>query len=262
VKLTFLGSCSGTEPMPGRKHTSYVIEHNDGLYWFDAGEGCSYTAHLAGLDLLSIRAIFITHPHMDHVGGLANLLWTMQKLEGRNQEKGKELTGKTIPVYIPNMSVWLGVLGVLGGPTGSFDPTFNLDAQTYLDGEIYNKDGISVAALHNTHLGEPGDAEPWQSFSLRVQTADRTVTTSGDVGHVEELRGFILDSDLFLMETGHHAVEAVCEYLKTEGITFGKLGFFHHGRAILGDPEGQLKKARRILGNRVFIAEDGMTLDV
>ena len=63
MKITFLGTCSGTEPMPNRKHVSFVIEHAGAVYWFDAGEGCSYTAHLAGIDLLSTRAVFISHTH-------------------------------------------------------------------------------------------------------------------------------------------------------------------------------------------------------
>lgn len=47
-KLTILGTCSGTEPMPGRHHTSFTLLHDQRLYWFDAGESCSYTAHQAG----------------------------------------------------------------------------------------------------------------------------------------------------------------------------------------------------------------------
>ena len=64
MHLTFLGTCAGTEPMPDRKHTSFAIEYNGKVYWFDAGAGCSYTAHLLGIDLLSVRAIFISHTHM------------------------------------------------------------------------------------------------------------------------------------------------------------------------------------------------------
>ena len=73
MEIFVLGSCSGTEPQAGRHHTSWVLRYRNELYWFDAGENCSYTAHLAGLDLLTSRAVFISHPHIDHIGGFPEI---------------------------------------------------------------------------------------------------------------------------------------------------------------------------------------------
>ena len=39
MKLHFIGTCAGTEPMPDRRHACVVVECNDKLYFFDAGEG-------------------------------------------------------------------------------------------------------------------------------------------------------------------------------------------------------------------------------
>ena len=110
MKIHFLGTCAGTEPMPARKHSSTAIELNDTLYFFDAGEGCSYTAHNMGLDLLKIRAIFISHPHLDHVGGLCNLLWTVRKLR---YHYGKKTKFDEIGVYIPTPETFDGVMKIL-----------------------------------------------------------------------------------------------------------------------------------------------------
>ena len=69
LKLTILGSCSGTEPMPGRHHTSIAMEYGGRTYWLDAGENCAHASYTGGVDMPAVEAIFISHPHIDHVGG-------------------------------------------------------------------------------------------------------------------------------------------------------------------------------------------------
>lgn len=263
MKLTFLGSCSGTEPMPDRFHTAYTIEHNNSIYWFDAGEGCSYRAHLMGIDILTIQALFISHCHLDHVGGLVNLLGTIRKLEGRLEDPSRSIAGRKIPVRIPTMRVWQGALDVLQGPSDELALPFIPQAQTYTDGLIFDDSHLRVTALHNKHLGEPEPGKPWQSFSFAIETANKKIVSSGDIKHVSEALPLIGQGcDLFMMETGHHQVDEVCTYLMENDVPFGQLVFFHHGRAILADPEAECKKAQAIVGDRVRIADDGMIIDL
>lgn len=262
MTLTILGSCSGTEPIEGRHHSSFVIEHDDRLFWFDAGESCSYTAHVQGLDVSTTEAVFITHTHMDHIGGLPNLLWTMRKLTSRSPEWKENLRGRTIPVYMPSLEVWTSMLTILSHTEGGFTANFDLNGQDYEDGVVYDKHGIRVTAQHNLHLGEPRDGEPWRSFSFRIEVDGKVVVYSGDVRGIEDLGSLIDGCDLLLMETGHHAVEDICSYLIREAKVFGKLVFTHHGRAILGDPERELKKAQKRLGDRVLVAHDSLRLEL
>ena len=93
ASILFFGTCAGTEPIPGMQHSAFAIRVGEFYYWFDAGEGCSYTAHLLGIDLLKVEKIVISHPHIDHVGGLANLLWTIRKIS---------LMSKQLPRYDGN----------------------------------------------------------------------------------------------------------------------------------------------------------------
>ena len=262
MNITVLGSCSGTEPMPGRHHVSFAVELDGGVYWFDAGESCSHNAHVGGVNLLATRAVFVSHAHMDHVGGLPNLLRNLRKLETRC-EGPSPLLGKTVHVRIPDMRVWQAILDLLLASMNGFQAGFALDARPTQDGVCYEDGRLRVRALHNRHVGEPAPGEPWLSFSYRAEADGKSLVYSGDVRHVSDFAP-LLDGgcDLLFMETGHHKVPEVCTWLKESGKDFGRLAFIHHGRAILADPPSQLAEARSILGDRVLVAEDGMRLSL
>jgi ribonuclease BN (tRNA processing enzyme) len=260
MNLTFLGTCSGTEPMPDRRHTSFAIEHDGHVYWFDAGEGCSHTAHVLGVDLLATRAVFISHTHMDHLGGLANLLWNVRKLNGIDPQR--RFRGQHISVLIPDLSVWQAIVQLLRGTEGGFAIDFGLEGNSYDDGSIYDHDGFRVTAQHNLHLGEPADGQSWRSYSFAVEAGGKRLIYSGDVKSIRDLDPILYDCDLLLMETGHHRVHDVCTYLAAAGPRIGQLGFLHHGRAVLEDPLRELETARSILGDRVFVADDGMAVAI
>ncbi len=257
MRLTFLGTCAGCEPMRGRHHTAFALEHEGDVYFVDAGETCSYTAHLAGIDLLATRAIFITHPHIDHVGGLANLLWTIRKLGSRVDPEVLAQASPRVDVFISDHQVFEAAIGLLGA---GFHPHYDLQVQRPADGEMYSCGEFRVTALHNEHMGTPEPGAPWQSFSYRVEAGGRRVLFSGDFRHVSELDPLLDGIDLVLVETGHHRVEDICEHLASRDVP--RVGFIHHGRAILADANAELAKARAILGERVFFAADDMQLDL
>ncbi len=259
LTLSIVGTCSGTEPFPGRHHTAFTIDYNQRLYWFDAGETCSYNAYLAGIDLPSTESIFISHTHMDHLGGLPNLQWTLRKLTSVSEEAKRKLMNREISILIPDTNVFEGIIAMLRGTEGGFNTVFDLVAKPCKDGVVYNQHGLRVIARHNFHLGT---SEPYKSYSFRIEAAEKTIVYSGDVKSIRDIEMLIDGADWVLMETGHHKVDEVCEYLKMSGKDFDRLVFLHHGRAILEDPEGELRKARNILGDKVFISYDGMVMHI
>lgn len=259
MKLTILGSCSGTEPMPGRHHTAFTVEHGGRLFWFDAGETCSHTAHVAGLDLPATEAIFISHPHLDHTGGLPNLIWTLCKLASRYPEARSRLADRTIGLYLPDPAMFDGVLHMLRTCEHNFRMPFTLEPRPCANGVIHDAHGLRVTALANAHLGP---ATPPRSFSFRMEAGGRAAVYSGDVTGVADFAPLIVPCRLLLMETGHHRPEEVCRQLHPLQKEIGELLLVHHGRAVLRDPAGELARARAAFGANVRVADDGMAIDL
>lgn len=258
MKLHILGSCSGTEPFPGRHHTSVALELSNGLYFLDAGECSSYTAHLMGIDLLKTRGIFISHCHMDHVGGLGNLLWTIRKLSVIGH---RAPLADTIHTYIPYLESYEGILQSLQYTEDDFCCNYGHEGHTIQDGFLYRSpcDDLSIEAVHNHHLAHE-EGQPYRSFSFRLYTQGRTIFYSGDTA-LSDLACTVPETcDVLLMETGHHRVKEVCCFLKTLDQKIDRLVFLHHGVEVLADPEKAAGEALQYWGSSSVIARDGQTL--
>ena len=248
MKLYIFGSCSGTEPISGRHHTAFALEINGRVYWFDAGENCSYTAHLMGVDLLSVADIFISHPHMDHVGGLGNLLWNIRKLS--KVQKQLPRFGD-VTVYISDLQTFDGVMSILKHSEDNYATAYQTLAAKITDGVLLKNENIEVTAAHNHHLPEAEDG--WRSFSFRISAQGKTIIYSGDVKSIEDIAQFLSEGcDVLLMETGHHRAEEVCQTLLDKKYRVGSVYFLHHGRNILKDFEGSLRRCRSIFPNVKF----------
>ena len=258
TKIRFLGTCSGTEPMPGMHHCSLIIEVDGVNYWFDGGENCAHAAHTGGVNVMNTRALFVSHPHLDHTGGIANLLACMRKLAWR--EKRQLIHDNTLSVYFPGLKLF-EVIKMLAcnNAEGRFKFIFNLDEHELCeDGLVFMDERIRVSAVHNRHLGEDG-TNGWHSYSFLIEADGKRIVFSGDVAEPCELDPIIENCDLLIMETGHHPVSAVCEYAISRGVK--ALRFNHHGREILGDRAAAEKLVSDYAADAnisIKIAYDGM----
>jgi ribonuclease Z len=83
LSLTVLGS-SSAKPTLKRNPAAYLLKVNDDSYLFDCGEGTQLQLMRYGFNFNKIRAIFITHLHLDHIAGLTGLISTMSLLNRLN----------------------------------------------------------------------------------------------------------------------------------------------------------------------------------
>ena len=254
MKLHILGSCSGTEPIPGRHHTSFVLERNSRLYWFDAGENCAYSSFLAGLDPMATRKIIISHTHLDHIGGLLNLFGLMRKRESQ----GHPLETEGVELLTPDIALWKHTHDLLTLTEGGFDVKFPVSAREFGDGLLFSEDGLTVTALHTRHLKHE-DGQPWRAFGFLIEADGRRIVYTGDTMGYEDYAP-LLPCDLLLHETGHHNPVTVARRLLDEGQAPALLGFLHHGRSILNSYAEQRAGLDALPGLRARIFDDGDTL--
>ena len=260
MKIHFLGTCAGTEPMPGRHHTSLIIEINDALYQFDAGECCAYTAYATkGIDLLKMKALFVTHPHVDHQGGLPHWIFTIPKLCVIKKTNTKFTPITTV---LPDTGTWDAACALAFGmecSTAYLDKV-QFDVRACSEGTVFEDENLKVEAIHNMHLGIPENGN-WKSFSYRVICEGKKIVISGDIKNISDLDPFIKEkTDVLLIETGHHIPEKLAAELNNYPIE--NLVYYHNGRSILNDCNGSKKRIADVWKKPFTISEDAMTITV
>lgn len=260
LKITFLGTRSGVEPIPNRHHSSFVLEINQKYYWFDAGENCSHKAYTSGIDVSRVRAVFISHMHIDHIGGLANLLFTIKKVSWFT--KKPHINDNSYDVFVPDIKKFESVKHISNAyrePFSAESPSLEVNVVEHqiCDGVIFEDENLRVSALHNRHLKENGE-NGWHSFSFLIEAKGKRIVFSGDLASPEELDAYMQDGcDALIMETGHHSPLSVCTYANKNNVK--KLLFTHHGRAILRD-FGVAEELVSSLHNDAKLCNDGDTV--
>ncbi len=226
AQLTCLGTCDGL-PDGERGHSAYLYRLSGTVLLVDSGEPVARQLRARTIHPDEIDAVWLTHLHMDHIGGLFMLIQGFW-LDGRK---------KPLPIYLPEEGVL--VIQAMLRASYLFDQLlpFKISFIPHSAGQPVQIGLAKITPLLNSHLdqlrqsfgGQPG--QRFESFSFRIETGTHTIAHTGDVGSLQDLDPLLdRDLDLLTCELSHLAPAALFEKISRANVR--RAVFVHIGRAL------------------------------
>jgi ribonuclease BN (tRNA processing enzyme) len=247
MRLTIIG-CGDAFGAGGRLQTSFHVRTGSSSVLIDCGTSTLIGMRRLGLDPAEIDAVFVSHLHGDHFGGLPWLLIDAEFVIKRTRPllvfgpRGIEARFRTLAE---------AVYPAVTTGEGTFQFTF-VEYEERAPVEIA---GISVTPFEVHH---PSGAPP---YALRFALEGKVVAFTGDTGWVDALYDVARGNDLFITECFQYDVVMPIHLdYQTIDANYAKLGA---KRVLLTHmSEAMLEKMGLVDGSRYLIAHDGMTLDL
>lgn len=250
-------------PSPSRFCSSFLLESEKEKYLFDAGEGTSFSLLRNKIDFNQINFIFITHSHVDHLGGLFLLIQMMH------------LTRRKTPlnIYLPEEA--------LGGVENFLQTLYlfkeklslKLNLRPIKPKFVFKNEEIKISAYLNQHLSGNEEVIREYNFPNRMQSFcfvvnwsagsigdEKKLVYSGDILSSDDLANIIFDADLVITECMHPRLEKLLSLLKESKV---KSAIFTHIPVELEEQEKLfLEKAGEFDFDNLLIAYDGLVVEI
>ncbi len=246
MQLKVIG-CGDAFGSGGRLQTCFHVASEGKNFLIDCGVTALIGLGRQGIDPNEVSAIFISHLHGDHYGGL---VWWMLHAE--------HVANRTAPLTV------VGPKGLEERFSRTADLLFpgalakgcrfDLDWQTYSSDALV-VDGVKTSVVEVSH---PCGAPP---YAMRLEVDGKTVSFSGDTEWVDGLLDIGRGSDLFISECFSYASNV--RYHMSWRTIEGKLSLIDARKILLTHmgPE-MLAHRSEVASDRVLVAEDGMVIDI
>ena len=219
MKVKILGTAAGI-PAPNRECSSVMIESHGSIYLVDCGATVTHKICDSGLSADNIKAVFITHAHLDHMYGFSDILRVVNK-----RKAGSPATEYYFPEQLA-IDAWKKYFTEAVSGLSENLHCFRL----YGEGIIFKDENITVTAKSNAHLKKYNRP----SYTFLVEAEGKRLLFSGDLSQELAEGDFPAiakekEIDLFVLEYAHFDVEDMLPHL--EECKLERLVFSHISRA-------------------------------
>ena len=209
TRIIFLGTYGGPKAEKFRSEPATLIAVDGTPYLVDVGPGTDRQIAWAGFKHSDIKAVFITHHHIDHDGGLVpfiSLTW-FEKAWHHLPATQTGIYGPPATTFLVHTALdYLSVserifrAGVPALPpsAGMFDAH---DIEK--DGPFYTDGPLRVTAAENAHFHFPSQGPtgaPDRSYAYRFDTPSGSVVFTGDTGASDAVAKLADGADVLVSE--------------------------------------------------------------
>ena len=200
MKFIVLGSGTAV-PHPQRSSSAYWLETTSGTILLDCSASAIHRMAQEKLDWAKLDAIWISHFHLDHVGGLAPFLFgTRNAPETRERKKPLKIFGaKGLEKLIKAFDA--------ANEYKLFRQPFPLEIREVEPLEKFEiLEDVEAVALDTPHTDE--------SLAIHLRHKDKTLVYTADTGFTMTLGDFARNVDLLLIECSFYKNKPVEKHLE------------------------------------------------